>query len=160
MKGPRRKPDAVKKLQGSFRPGRGGAESVKWSEALGRPEPPDYIPKKARSRFLDLVECMASVEGLLATVDATMLAELATAIDTVAEMNGIIEAEGYFYGTQSGREIEHPAVKIRREASKVVSTLSAEFGLSPSARAKVAVTGEIQTDDPVSLFLQSQAKPA
>ncbi len=89
--------------------------------------------------YTDLAELLTDA-GYLVTGDLELLERLAFAIALVRRVEDELrDAELTVEGAKGG-EVANPLLRIQRDAAKQVHSLCVEFGLSPSARARLGVT--------------------
>ena len=113
-------------------------------------EPPAFVSDRAAHHWPELARLLADMNvlgdgdlialGLLCET----LAEYLDARDTVARDGATYEAV-----TEAGAVMHraHPAVAQRADAARRVQSLLSEFGLTPSARAKVQGLPDLPGDD-------------
>jgi P27 family predicted phage terminase small subunit len=114
--------------------GEGGANLATPIE--GRPVAPSHLSDVARAEFDRIVDVMDKL-GTLSKSDGDSIALYANHYATWCAAREVIKNEGMITYSKSGFAVKHPAVTISNEASKSMQSLLGEFGLTPSARAKV-----------------------
>jgi P27 family predicted phage terminase small subunit len=147
--GPRPKPSALKRLEGTYRPDRAAPAEVQ--APAGVPEPP--IPLDAESmKAWAILTGHLQLLGLLSTVDGHTLAGLCRAVSKAVAADAILAAEGLLTVNRFGDKVEHPAVSISRQAWADVRAFGTEFGLSPASRTRIGAAPKTKTDDAESFF--------
>lgn len=135
-------PTAILKLRGSQRAAKRTKEPQPKVEGATCPE---WLSAEAKTEWRRIVPELRRL-GLLTLVDRTALAaycqahaELRLATETVDKEGRVIEEPIVDKeGDVVGHKLKpHPAVKMQRDAMQRIKQFIAEFGLSPSARARV-----------------------
>lgn len=139
------KPTALKVVSGTTR----GKTTEATQARLSGTTPPAFVSDRARQHWPELAGLLASM-GVLADGDlialgllCETLCEWIEARDTVARDGATYEAK-----TEAGAVMfrAHPAVAQRADAARRVQSLLSEFGLTPSARAKVQALPDFGDD--------------
>lgn len=116
---------------------------------------PSYLDAQGKRTFADMAKLIADMR-ISAASDKHALAMMADMHSIYRKMRKILEVEGFTYETtnQHGDTMfrARPEVAILSDAWKNVRSMMSEFGLTPSARAKVSATGE-KEEDPLKKFL-------
>lgn len=140
MKGRKPKPAEQKALEGN--PGhRPLPEPVLVG---GRPlptemiEPPAYLPDDAQEFWRDSVATLIEV-GIIDRVDAPALEALATQYARMRQANRVVASEGHFARGSTGQLVQHPALKIEREATAMFMRLAEHYALTPIARVRLGM---------------------
>ena len=132
-----KKPIALKKQEGTFRKDRDG-QKLDLPSAL--PSLPDYISEEAQTYYLGIASKLYKM-NLINDVDQTGLVLLAEAYDDYRKAKQYIDKHGDVYSvTNQAGEIlwkKHPKAQIMAESWSRVRKMLSEFGLTPSARAKL-----------------------
>lgn len=128
-----RKPDALKRFEGTYRKDRATPNALELP--AGVPECPKGLPAAARKLWLELVGD-EKWRIVLATVDATGL-ELLVKHMALERKYARDAARKPMVETPFGPKA-NPAAKEARNEAAVVKQLLGEFGLTPSARSRVA----------------------
>ena len=132
-----KKPIALKKQEGTFRKDRDGQ---KLDLPPSMPVLPDYITESAQNYYLATVSKLVKM-NLINEVDETALVLLAEAYDDYRKAKAYIDKHGDTYSvTNQAGEILwklHPKARIMSESWGRVKKMLSEFGLTPSARAKL-----------------------
>ena len=140
MKG--RKPVPIEQRQRNGNPGqRRIPEPVLVS---GRPEldeiaePPEHLHADAKEFWRDTVTRLVEV-GIVDRVDTPVLEMLATQWARVKAAGRAIDALGYMVVNRHGEVVEHPAVRVEREATKLFMTMAEHYALTPIARTRLGL---------------------
>lgn len=132
-----KKPIALKKQEGTFRKDRDGQ---KLDLPASLPILPDYISDDAQSYYLGIASKLHKM-NLINDVDQTALVLLAEAYDDYRKAKEYIDKNGDVYSVtnQAGEILYklHPKARIMAESWGRVKKMLSEFGLTPSARAKL-----------------------
>ena len=132
------KPAELKLLTGNP-----GKRPVKRAAAVGRdrlraPAPPDWLPDDGKSEWRRVAPLLLAMRVLRDT-DLTALAVYCESYARYRQARKDLDANGSMYtdtGTDSIKA--HPAVTVLNAAIAQMGRLQAEFGLTPSARSRVA----------------------
>lgn len=134
MPGPMKKPTALKKLQGTYRPDRAPE-----NEPIPLPQddlsPPDYvIGKEAIECWNDLAPKLHAA-GLFTEIDGLMLGQYCMAFQTWKRVGRQIANE----------EIppNSPGVWQYNKSVETMMKIAPHFGLSPATRAKISVPQKV-----------------
>lgn len=149
MAGRKRIPDHLKVLAGTDQPCRMNPNPP--SAAKGAAAAPEWLSVRAAEIFDRLSATLLGM-GIASPDDVDNLSMLASRLEEVEIMTAIIEDAGRTY-EQLGEDGSvkmiraRPEVAMRSEAMRHAQSLLSEFGLSPSARAKVSA-GKKQEENP------------
>lgn len=91
--------------------------------------------------------------GLLTVVDYDAFSAFCQAVADYRWAQRTLAAGKMFIKTPKGFVQEHPAVHVRNRAAEQIRQFGSEFGLSPSARARI-VPARQEADDPFEAFLR------
>lgn len=140
MKGRKRKPTALRLIQGN--PGRRPLPAREPKPELLRDlEPPDYLNDEGKKQWRYLAPALIKV-GVLTALDAHALALLCDAIARWIYATQKVQASGLFVKTPNGYPVQSPLVSIQKAAHDQMYRMLAEFGMSPSSRPRVSGTGQ------------------
>ena len=137
------KPTGTKRKQGTYRRDRAAKNEAHPAPVAGIPQPPipltDYATEEWERIAPYLQDC-----GLLTHADVGPLALYCRAIGEIRECDDVMREDGAFlYVYDEATKIEkitkHPAAVKAHAAAQVVRTWATEFGITPSARAKLNV---------------------
>lgn len=150
MQGRKPKPTALKLLTGN--PGKRPLRFDQFAPEARIPRCPSELKGEARREWkrvtVELHRC-----GMIAEVDRGLLAMLCSTWARWIEAEQMIEkaaaadGQGLFVKTPNGFPVQSPWVAVSNKAVETYKSLCAEFGLSPSARTRVAPqTTQIQLE--------------
>ena|SRR5215475_2418606 len=105
------------------------------------PEPPEYLPELAREAWHFLAKELYRL-NLLTIVDLHAFAAYCQAYARWRAAEDELKAEGLTMNGRFGR-VQNPLVGIAEHASRDMVRFGAEFGLTPSARTRIA-TGRVE----------------
>jgi P27 family predicted phage terminase small subunit len=149
---PRRpKPPALRALTGGKKSGASAPEVARLSSF----DPPAFLSDKAAQHWPELAGLLDDM-GIMGDSDRLALALLTEALVEWIEAGQTIAEHGATYEatTEAGAVMHraHPAVAQRADAARRVQSLLGEFGLTPSARAKVQGLRDLPGDDPAARY--------
>jgi P27 family predicted phage terminase small subunit len=142
-RGPKTKPTNLKILTGTARSHRINPQEPK--PQVAAPQAPEHLTDIARDEWVRVVEELVNL-GILTNLDRGALAAdcqaygrwtaAETALARMAEKDAV--TEGLIIRTKSGNIIQNPMVGVANKAMADMVRYAAEFGLTPSARTRVA----------------------
>ncbi|HIF9075729.1 TPA: phage terminase small subunit P27 family [Photobacterium damselae] len=147
MSGPAPKPTVLKLIQGN--PGKRpiNKNEPQPPKTKGKVRAPRRFNRESKKWFNDIVKRAESM-GVMTDVDDIGVEMLVDAYAEYLALCEIIENAGFVYvtkGTKGQKSIKaNPAVVMRADAWKRISSMLQQFGLTPSSRSK------INTDKPES----------
>lgn len=158
QRGPKTKPTQLKVLSGTARKHRLNANEP--HPEVARPEAPDHLTPAARLEWERVIEQTVSL-GIMTELDRGALAAYCqaygrwvtaeTALTRMAEKD--VVTEGLIIRTKAGNAIQNPLVGAANKAMADMVRYAAEFGLTPSARTRVAGVDPADGDeDPFAIF--------
>ena len=161
-RGPKPKPTTVAKRLGSHHLADRKSEVT---PETGRPGLPAWLSPRARKCWARIAPLLEK-EGLLTRLDGTALALLCEPLADYILAREIVDAAAQESGTRfitttdKGNLIQHPAVGVMNKAWEKVVKLLREFGMTPSARAGLAIANKKPPEDPMADLLRrmTQAK--
>lgn len=154
-RGPKPTPSATQKRLGTYRA----------DKRPGEVSPPAALPPKPSWLDARSVKCWAKIapllyeHDLLTRLDAVALALLCSALADFILAREIVEKAEEETGTRfitqtdKGNIIQHPAVGVMNKAWEKVVKLCREFGMTPSARAGLAIANKQPPADPMTDLL-------
>ena len=142
MKGRKPVPPAVKKVRGTYRPGRdrGG---VKAPIPARVPRAPKWLNARARAEWARVARGLWEL-GLLTDLDVTMLAVYCQLYARAVEAEEIFSREGMM--REDGTA--HPCIRIARQSWSLCRQYATDFGATPSSRTRIDVTPPIRLANP------------
>jgi P27 family predicted phage terminase small subunit len=141
-----RKPDEIKKLEGTYREDRANPDAPVYRAAP--PPMPDWLSVPAAAEWCRHVPLLAE-KRVLAETDLGVLAAYCSAVGDQQLANETLKHSPRFYESEGGLWKEHPAAKASRDAGQQVRMLANELGLSPASRSKVSPLPEAPEKDPM-----------
>jgi len=106
---------------------------------------PTWLSREARAEWRRLVPELLKL-GILARIDRAVLA---TYCETWADYFAAVKAvrkDGKWYTSNSGAKHQHPMVQVLAESRATLLRFAQEFGLTPSARARIKVAEPKEAD--------------
>ncbi len=153
MAGRRPKPTAIKKLEGNR-----GKRPLPKNEPMPDNTPPacpSWLPPTAKTEWKRIVPELERL-GLLTVVDMAALAGYCEAYARwVKAAKKLKDSFTYEVTDKFGNRKQHkkPEVDIARDALSQVKAFCTEFGLTPSSRGKMSVSGRPSEQDPLDKLL-------
>lgn len=151
MQGRKPTPNHLKLLNGN--PGKRPINLDTFSPIAAIPRCPAVLKGEARKEWRRITRELHQY-NMIAEVDRGLLAMLCTAWGRFVEAELMIEkaaekgGSGLFVKTPNGFPVQSPWVAVSNKATETYKSLCAEFGLSPSARTRVAPQTSPQLDLP------------
>lgn len=138
-KGRKPLPDKVKKLRGN--PGKRAikTDAIQSDNGSVFPVQPSWMDAKAKALWKELRPLLEPLDAIQ-KLDKVSLALLCQTYAEWRDTNQLVEDHGYFQEifTENGQKKQaQPFVAQRSDAAKRLVSLMAEFGMTPSARAKI-----------------------
>lgn len=149
MAGRKRKPVALKKLEGTFRKDR-HAENVVDLPVSAPPKPEWAEHDMIASQLYDQVVGHISRMGVGSEVDGIAVAMLADQLSQYLKLRAMVLADGLIVETvgSTGNTIQKPHAALSQmntTYTNIVKMMS-EFGLTPASRAKVGANAPVTVD--------------
>jgi P27 family predicted phage terminase small subunit len=131
---PRRpKPSRLRLLDGARQRDLNPAEPIPRS---GKIETPEHLSDSVRVIFEATVEELEHM-GIDAPSDRDALAAYAEAVDNHRKASMLLAKSPMLVQGQKGNLVRNPALMIQRDAAHLIRQYAQEFGLTPSARARI-----------------------
>jgi P27 family predicted phage terminase small subunit len=132
-RGPIPKSDKERRLEGnpSKRPMKGESPRPR-----GLPTCPSWLSPEAKQEWRWVAPELARL-GLLTKLDRALLAGYCTSCGRWRQAQEAINTHGSVYVTPKGKIVPRPEVTIAKMAEEQMNILAAEFGLSPTSRARL-----------------------
>lgn len=149
MSGPKPKPMELRALEGnpSKRPLK---ETIK--PAIGYLPCPAFLLPSARREWKRIVPEL-EVLGLLTKIDRAALAQYCQAWGRWSDAEKTVKEKGVLYKTQNGNVIQSPMLAVANRAYDQLRLMLAEFGMTPSARARLGTASTQDDGDPMEAIL-------
>lgn len=143
-RGPAPVPSALKLLRGN--PGRRPIHLNEPKPAPVAPPCPSWLDNEAKREW-KRVEPELDRLGLLTRVDMAALAGYCQAYSRWMQAETVLTMEGFSVVAPSGYVQQRPEVAIAQKYLGIVKGFCAEFGLSPSSRARMTVPGSRDAEE-------------
>jgi P27 family predicted phage terminase small subunit len=146
MRGPAKKPQAIKRAAGTYRNDRDGKGLELPAQ---KPKTPEHLTDISRQTFDRLATRLEKL-GVVSDLDEMSLEMLAEAWEDYKAARSIIKKLGPTYESETATGTirrPNPEVAIMQEAWNRVFKLVQHFGLTPSSRARVGKSEEIEDID-------------
>ena len=144
------KPTALKALQGTARPDRINPHEPQ-PPVIVEAHPPAWLKGRGRKAWRELAGMLGDMR-ILTVPDQPALSLLCDAYGEYIEARAVVQREGMTYEskTMNGSIVRRrPEVEIAADAWRRTAAMLQQFGLTPSARAKVSAAPEGVPDDPL-----------
>lgn len=148
-KGRKPKPQSLKKLAGN--PGKRKPKHTEPEPPAGVPDPPDHLDADALAEWQRMAPELEKL-GLLSRLDLAAFAGYCMAWSRWVQAERSLKEHGPIVKSPSGYPIQNPYLSVANTALKHLRGFLAEFGLSPSSRARVKPT-EVKEEDPLDSVL-------
>jgi P27 family predicted phage terminase small subunit len=152
MPGRRPKPTHLKILNGN--PGKRKINRKEPKAAAGIRSCPSYLNRAAKQEWKRVMK--ESPDGLLTELDRATLAMYCQNVARIAELEKIVEAEGFTFMSEKGYICQRPEMGMLKNLQTIQKGLCAELGFSPSSRSKVTITPKTPEKDPAEEELFGQ----
>lgn len=139
MGSPKPQPAGLKLIKGRS-PGRdSGGRVVVPPPSFRRlpPQAPEWLPDEARAEWDRVVPELARLE-LLKPADRAALTAYCLTWDRLVQAQREMAEDGSVLAVNSQGRVRHPAVAVIEAASKDLRSWAGEFGLTPSAEARMS----------------------
>lgn len=147
MSGPSRKPNEIRKIQGTERFSKQQGGRMEPMKLVSVPDPPEYLGEYGRALWERQLSQLVALK-MLTVVDLTALGRYCEAWNTWRESVDKIREVGL--ENQHGQVNAHYSNK--KEANNVMLKLEDRFGFLPSAREKLSMP-EGKSEDPLEAHL-------
>lgn len=101
-------------------------------------EPPEHLGDEAKEFWRSTIGRLVEV-GIVDRVDTPTLEMLATQYGRWRQASRAVASEGLFGVGSMGQVVEHPAVKIERDAHSLFLKTAEHFALTPVARTRLGL---------------------
>ena len=135
MRGRKPLPTAMKVLAGN--PGKRALNRQEATPRRTLPRAPQHLDEEARAEWKRSSRELWEA-GLLTAVDRAALAAYCQAFSRWAQAERKVKQEGMVIVTMQGNVVQSPYVSIANRAMELMMKAAAEFGMTPSARTRVA----------------------
>ena len=143
MRGRKPKPTHIKLLTGN--PGNRKINRKEPKAAAGIRSCPSYLNRAAKAEWKRVMK--EAPEGLLTELDRPVLAMYCQNVARIAELETIVEAEGFTFMSEKGYICQRPEMGMLKNLQTIQKGLCAELGFSPSSRSKVSVVPKKKEED-------------
>lgn len=146
-RGPAPKPTRLRVLEGSN--GRNvGHRPLPVREpqpAMRMPACPDWLPEEAKQTWREEAPRLYRSQ-LLTEIDGAALARYCLLDATLRKAQAVLDAKGFTVTTPSGYKQQRPEVAIVKSTLYLLRQYAAEFGMTPSARARISLPADGEED--------------
>ena len=141
--GVKRKPTALKIVQGTYRADKQGdpEQEPKGAALASVPKPPKSLKGCGVEKWHAIGE-MLLAQGILEDRFLDVVEQACIAFQEAEAMAAVIEKEGWFVESmRTGFKLKHPAVDVRNKSLDVFRRCLLELGFTPASAATVRVAG-------------------
>ena len=156
-RGPRKKPTALKVLEGN--PGKRKLNRNEPKPSKENVRPPEWLTDGGRAMW-DMYSTSLMNCGLLTDPDCIIFGAFCSDADMLAKMYNELKDKEKFIGKSVNKIIANPLLlEVDRVMNRMLA-ISKRFGLTPSDRAEIftAATGEVNSNPIVEMIVASKAK--
>ncbi|AZF90288.1 MAG: terminase small subunit [Phage 5P_3] len=151
MPGPAPTPTKLKELRGN--PGKRALNAHEPQPRAAKVTCPRWLPTAAKREWRRIAPELVRL-GLLTVADRAALAAYCEAWAEAIMAHQALQREGYTFETEKGYRGVHPLVAVKNKALLRMRAFGAEFGMTPSARARLSVEPPTPLD-PFESFLNA-----
>ena len=155
------KPNALKLLEGN--PGHQKLSKPVPSFDSAKPSPPPFLSDDAKLEWHRLIDILFET-GVMTETDRAAFAAYCQSYGRwvqaerqIAKLQGKNELNGLLVKTKDGNIIQRPLVGIANKAKADMVRFAAEFGMTPSSRTRIKITGTTKKENP---FARNGMRPA
>jgi len=154
-RGPAPKPTVLKRLAGN--PGKRALNRREPQPKAGGGllEPPQHLNEVARAEWRRVAPELVRL-GLLTDIDHTALEAYCASYARWLQAEAILSKAGLTFTTSEGYIQQRPEVIIARNSLQLIKVFCAEFGMTPSARARMVIPEPPPPEDPFEKFLNHE----
>ena len=134
MQGRKPKPTAIKMLEGN--PGKRALNIAEPKPRVVAPRPPEHLSEDEKAKWKLAVKELHPL-GLITTIDKDALAMYCVIYVRWVKAERMVREKGEIIKTAAGNIIQNPYLSIANRALDQLNKLGAEFGMTPSSRARV-----------------------
>ena len=135
-RGPAPLPSAINELRGN--PGKRKRNHREARPGARVPSAPRWLGAGARREYRRLGKLLLGA-GLMTEIDGVALGMMCEALDVYQRAKVAMGEEGVIVRSEKGGLYQHPAVGVMSSARGEVLKWAREFGMTPSARSRIAV---------------------
>ena len=156
QRGRKPKPTALKQLEGN--PGRRPLQKNEPKPDKRAPRCPSWLEEEAKKEWKRMGKLLEQM-GILTEMDMAAFAGYCQAYARWKEAEEFITHHGSMIRTPNGYLQQVPQVSIAQTNLKIMLKFCEQFGLTPSARSRIAAEeSSVQDKDPMELILLSGGK--
>ena len=141
------KPQALKKMQGTYRPDRDGGTTL-----AGSTTPPNWLSQAAKTEWRRVAKRLAEA-GLLTWGDRALLAAYCQAYARWKQAEQELEGKPLTFETDKGYVGKNPLLTVANEARDAMIRAAKEFGMTPVARSRLNVGGSTEKEQTLADLL-------
>lgn len=141
--GHNKKPESLKLLRGTVRPGR-KKQSPNPGSGIQQ-TPPSWLSPYAKAFWRRYVRKLNKL-GVLAEADQPAFEELCLLYARIRECHETLKEEGLLVPGRGAPQVKHPLISVLNAAENQFRLLGAEFGLTPSSRGRLDIPAPSEED--------------
>ena len=138
MRGRKPKPSAMKRLQGN--PGKRTLNAKEPRPEAKIPKCPSHLIGAARAEWTRIVKILYRMR-VITELDRATLAAYCTAYADYVKAEKQLKSQGIVIRSAGGSRYQNPWMGIKKRSMDQMVKFGAEFGLTPSSRARLRVEG-------------------
>lgn len=138
--GPPKTPTALRVLKGN--PSRRPLPKAEPAPTKGAPNEPTWLDPEGKAEWRRIVPALDKI-GMLTQVDRAGLAAYCSTWSMFVAARRAVEREGTTIVTDKGQVVTNPDANLVVKLAATIRAYCQEFGLTPSARGRMQVPGEV-----------------
>lgn len=146
MPGPARKPLALVRMEGNPAKRKLPKPHEEVKVAPVAPDCPEWLDKVAQAEWARVTPLLTTM-GLLGKIDRTALAAYCQCYARWVEAEKLIAQDGLLKALNENYEQQNPAITIAHKYLDKIKSFCAEFGMTPSSRARMSIPGKKDEDE-------------
>lgn len=154
-RGRKSKPTELKKLEGN--PGKRALNNQEPKPDVVIPPPPDYLEGPALEEWYRITPELQKLR-MITALDRAPLVALCQAWGDYIKACDEVEKEGEVFFSDKGNAYLNPWTGIKTSAMDRILRISAEFGMTPSARSRLKVEMPTEDDDMKKILTRKREK--
>jgi P27 family predicted phage terminase small subunit len=155
VRGRKPKPTEQKKLEGN--PGKRALNTREPKPDASIPPCPPHLKGVARTEWTRITKELMKLK-MISNLDRASLVAYCTAWEDYVQACNKLATEGAVIFSESGVPYQNPRVGIKNKAMEKIVKISAEFGMTPSSRARLKVETPSEEDEMAGFLFGQNVK--
>lgn len=155
MRGRKPKPSNLHTLHGTARPDRKNREEPNPIHPDCLPDPPDFLDEAGKAEWFRMGKALFDA-GLLTNIDTTAFAAYCVAYSQWTGNIRKVVKLGMVFKTPNGYPAQSPYLSMANKAFDQMTKMLIEFGMTPSARARVTASLPVAPMDEFEKFMNGR----